>query len=128
MIELTDSEVSTRLRALVVKEGEDFIYTPRRTGEYGATKCHYVYEGRPDCLVGRFLAESGVPLERLAEADNGKGGAGVCAGDLVTDLEEEGFLLVSDRALQALQAAQSSQDVGETWGTALRRAERRLAQ
>lgn len=122
LIEITADSVKQGLEALVAEKGEDFIYTERPVAgmdDDDDTSCRYVWDGKPDCFIGQFLAKEGVPLERLANADLFMGGLGHPAVTLLGQLEREGVVTVTDAAKQMLQAAQNKQDSGKTWGTAL---------
>jgi hypothetical protein len=118
MIEITNDVVRTGLQALVDAAGEDFVYTQRP--DTAGTRCVYVHEGKPDCIVGQFLVGLGVSIERLESADARFGG--VPAYELLDQLEQEGIIEGSWQAHSALNSAQAAQDDGHTWGEALRHA------
>jgi len=118
MIQVTDNAVRTGLQTLVDAAGEDFVYTQRP--DTAGTKCVYVHEGKPDCIVGQFLAGLGVSIERLERADARFGG--VPAYELLDQLVHEGVVEGSWWTFSALNSAQSAQDDGNTWGEALRSA------
>jgi hypothetical protein len=122
MIELSNRAVIEGLKALVDEKGEEFVYV-KGDGLDGST-CRYVRNGKPDCMIGQFLAKAGVPLERLARADEpvGFGGGGSPACDLLKELKAEGVVSITDKGIAALQAAQSRQDRDYPWGAALRSA------
>lgn len=113
MIEITHQSVVDGLSAIVAECGEDFVY-PSRGGE-----CVYVYNGKPDCIVGRFLASVGVPVERLAKADTVDLDGSIAAGDLLERLQQEGIASADRFARNILQVVQVKQDGGHTWGEAL---------
>jgi len=123
-IVITRDGVIAGLGDLVEEYGDDYIY-PRYE-----ERCVYVFEGEPDCMVGKFLANKGVPVERLKEADaNGDiwgNITGASAVELVGQLENEGIITISSEARKALQYAQIAQDGGETWGAALQEVIRHL--
>ncbi len=122
LIEITADSVKQGLEALVAEKGEDFIYTERPVADADCedeTNCRYVWDGKPDCFIGQFLAKEGVPLERLANADLFTVGIGTPAHTLLAQLEEERVVTVTLVAKQMLQTAQQKQDCGKTWGTAL---------
>jgi|SRR5882757_1231821 len=115
-IQITPGIVVAGLRDLVVLKGEDYVYEPD-----GRDRCDYVRSGEPSCIVGRFLANLGVPLERLEKADATYGGISV--GTLLEQLEEEGVIdRVSFRATQVLSKVQHRQDSGIPWGVAVQEA------
>ncbi len=124
MIEITPDSVIAGLKAVVEDAGESFVYD-RVVLDQNGPKCVYVLNGAPSCIVGHFLAKLGVPLERLAEADDASFGAGLPAHVLIDNLRTEGVVNFTDyRVMDALSAAQESQDGGDTWGTALYAANR----
>jgi hypothetical protein len=91
----------------------------RSTGEDSLPQCQYVYNGQPDCIVGRFLASQGVPLERLAKADTSTFGGSTAAVTLLTQLRSEGFITYGDYVCTVLGQVQYSQDQGQPWGDAV---------
>src|SRR5262249_49172603 len=100
------------LKALVDESGEGFVYAgPDR-------KCVYVPEGVGSCMVGQFLANEGVSVDRLAQADEGM----LPAAKLLHALEVEGLVTVEGDALWALQSAQACQDDLKEWGEAYKQA------
>jgi hypothetical protein len=115
MIEITFDSAIDGLKALVEEQGEDFIY-PRAERD---GSCVYVHEGKPDCIVGRFLAAQGVPLERLVKADTEGSGPGLAAGILLGRLSDEGTVYSGDGVKNLLDSIQYRQDRGEPWGAAL---------
>jgi len=116
-INITVNSVKRGLAALVSEAGPDFAYTPRDLGEREG--CVYVYDGKPDCLVGQFLAGVGVPIERLQEADQGGFGDGYNAIQLIAALIGEGVVTVEPRVVDILIDAQGYQDIGHTWSKAV---------
>lgn len=124
-INITPSVVVEGLQALVDAKGEDFVYSPIVDDDGVGTKCVYVLNGAPSCIVGHFLANLGVPVERLAVADTAAYGAGLPAGTLLENLRNEGVVsYVAPRVWEALSEAQYTQDSGRTWGAALGEAKR----
>lgn len=125
-INITPSVVVEGLQALVAKEGEEFVYSPVPDEDHG-TKCVYVLDDRPSCIVGQFLANLGVPVERLKQADTASYGAGIPATTLLIDLRAEGVITFDNtdgRILSALNGAQYNQDIGKAWGYAFTEAKR----
>jgi hypothetical protein len=120
-INITDDDIKNGLLALVIKEGEDFVYSKRDTRQDSQGRCVYVHQGEPDCIVGQFLARQGVSVERLEKADTGFA-FGQSAFDLLDALEFEKVISISHMGKEALLVAQSAQDRGDTWGTALGKA------
>lgn len=128
MIAITADVVRDGLTAIVEEVGGDFIYTPvpKSDDPEDGTKCVYVHNGAPSCIVGRFLANLGVPIERLEDADSAHGDGGEPAEDLLYSLEREDLLTLSENVVSALSAAQSAQDLGVLYVDVLARAKRRL--
>lgn len=117
VITITKVSALKGLKALVEEYGEDFVYQ-QNDGEYGLS-CSYVHDNEPSCMIGKFLAAVGVPLERLALADRFGGDP---AETLITKLVDEGVLDVENGVRGILRAAQIAQDSGDTWGLAYDRA------
>lgn len=121
MIELNRSLVDTYLDEAVAEFGEDYVDSKGGNGS-----CKYVRDGAPSCLVGQVLAKVGVPLDRLKVADLGQYGGGVPADDLLVELEDEGVLKYDTGVIALLSEAQRKQDIGYTWGSAVRAARNTL--
>jgi hypothetical protein len=117
-INITSEDIRAGLKALVDEKGEGFVYSKRDTRQDSQGRCVYVHQGEPDCIVGQFLARQGVSVERLKKADTGFM-FGQAAFDLLDALEFEKVISISHMGKNALQVAQSAQDRGDTWGTAL---------
>lgn len=118
VIIITVASAHEGLKALVEEYGEEFVYQ-RNTDPDAGPACAYVRGGEPSCLVGKFLANVGVPLERLERADYFGGDS---ARELLASLCDEGALQYEPRAGWMLSAAQNVQDSGCTWGEALKMA------
>lgn len=126
-INITPSVVVEGLKALVDAKGEDFVYQPVVEDDETGTKCVYVLDGAPSCIVGQFLANLGVPVERLAVADTAQYGAGAPARTLLLNLRDEEYITfdnIDGRITSALSEAQYTQDSGRTWGEAFGEAKR----
>lgn len=117
MIVITPEVVISGLKALVDESGEDYVYTPVE-GEYG-TRCVYVNGESASCGVGRFLANLGVPLERLREADGENCGGGLPANDLLEELSGEGVISIDEKSISALWRFQGENDLYQPWGYAV---------
>ena len=101
----TAREALELLEKAVATRGEDFVYQKRLGG------CLYVYQGKPDCLIGVALIDfAGWPLSDLER---------FCP---VASVAREFPGRIGADAVAVLQAAQDAQDAGETWGQALRAA------
>ncbi len=101
----------------VVKGKEGFVYTEGRAGS-----CYYQEGGGPSCLVGVALFSAGAPLSFLEWADENGG-----AAEYLSVANYPG-IRITDDAANVFQAAQSVQDNGMDWATALTEAERRYAE
>ena len=112
-IQITPGIVAAGLTALVAQEGEDYVY---EQGESG--RCDYVRDGKPSCIIGRFLADLGVSLERLKLADEPV--SGTAALTLLEELQDEGVVdpLIL-KVIKALGTAQCKQDNEYPWGVAV---------
>lgn len=119
MINITVDSVTRGLRALVEEKGEDFVYQERQLTADSASRCVYVHDGKPDCIVGQFLAAQGIPLERLEKADEACFNSGAPAAMLLGQLEDENLVQAESRAVEILRVAQSLQDLGRPWGAAV---------
>jgi hypothetical protein len=119
-INLTASVVREGLLALVEQEGEDFVYEGVKQHD-GYPKCVYVRNGEPDCIVGRLLANLGVPVDRLVEADEDQYMTGVPAAQLLGELREEGVITLAtgEGVANALAQVQHLQDSRIAWGAAV---------
>lgn len=113
MIEITLESAIEGVTATVEEFGENYVYEH----PYGV-RCLYVFDGQPSCIVGKFLAKVGVPLERLTRADEGWG---VLARDLIGQLEHEGVIATDGPKVgRFFDVLQSKQDYGYHWGEALK--------
>jgi hypothetical protein len=100
-------------KMVVAERGEDYVY--EGPGDVrGNGMCRYVYRDQPSCLVGHVLYRLGVPLETLKSAD----GVSFAATDVCSDLLR-GSAFDDGEIGDFLDAVQSRQDIGETWGNAL---------
>ena len=118
-IAITVDSVKQGLTALVESVGRGFAYTPRGVGVN--KRCVYVYNGEPDCIVGRFLAGAGVPVERLERADLGQHGTpGLAAAQLLLALEDEGVITVEPHVELILSEVQGYQDLEHRWSEVVR--------
>jgi hypothetical protein len=114
--------VMQHLHAVVDEVGEDFIYRARTSNDrtmLSGNSCLYVYEGKPDCIVGKILHRMGVPLDVLSSHE------GSPATQLCRYLDEDDFDTspLSDDVVRILSVAQDSQDHGITYGNVRKHAE-----
>lgn len=117
---LTPERALELLEQVVAEFGEDYIYIkPSVVG------CLYWFDGRPSCLVGQVLHRSGLFTdEEIAYCDGEVGAGGGGYGDTpASNLSLRFPGRVYSQAAQILGQAQCAQDTGETWGSALRRAQ-----
>lgn len=96
------------LRQVVIEQhGPDTIYRIPQVG-----RCVYVERGACSCLIAHVLVYLGVPVGALQPWNDTE----------ITDVTLAG-VSISDNARRVFAAAQSAQDIGETWGQALADAE-----
>lgn len=101
--------------AQVVSGKEDYVYRLDQRDQHGSVECNYAEDdGSPSCIVGHVAAALDPHLFRdLAEGER--------EGDSFSVMSASHYFRshFEDRALETLQAAQSAQDEGLSWGTAL---------
>ena len=100
--------------AIIDTRGVDFVY---QTHPGSAGTCMYVWDGKPDCLVGCFLADLGLPLDAFKDHEGSEIETAVEKGLL----SDNGFT-IDPEALHALGKLQYWQDDQAAWGTAYDRA------
>lgn len=111
MEELTYDRAVELAREVVAEFGEDYVYPEsekRRETDGSLPSCVYVHEGCPSCLVGHILHRHGVSLEDMSQ-DEFRGAWFVSAKCADAD----------GKAREFLDAAQESQDNGDTWAVAI---------
>ncbi len=104
-LELLEKAVATR--------GSDFVYQKPEGEDF----CKYVKDDKPDCLIGVVLSMCGWTNEELKAAD------GVGSVDAIS-VDERWADRFGNNAVRVLVAAQTLQDNGNTWGSALASARR----
>jgi hypothetical protein len=118
VIEIDKARALELLREVVAEAGEDFTYVP--DAHRLNTTCTYVKNNCPDCMIGRALAKAGATIEQLATLDD-------LNEDRDNSIDTVGpradWLQLTDEALKVFTDAQWNQDLGKTWGDALRAAE-----
>lgn len=107
------------VRELAARD-EGFVYKQRDGA--GGKKCLYVHrtdEGHlvGGCIVGQAALKVGVPIEKLREFDSYNEGA---VGSAFTEFS------ISPEVLNWLTVVQQRQDNGNTWGSAVDTADRRV--
>lgn len=118
LTETEQEEVKLVLRTLeevVAEAGADYV-CPKRPlipSEYGpGTGCHYVWENKPDCIVGRVLFKLGWTLDELRQIEN------MIAIRIPREEAELGSRL-SIYSWEILSFAQQWQDLGHEWSKCL---------
>lgn len=110
----------------IAERGEDYVYQKQ-----AASSCMYVHgiveipvdedsydytedfsKATPGCIVGAVLHKAGVSLEDLGKGSRNESGS----FDLISNLEYDELVTVSDQAQNYLANAQTSQDRGVPWG------------
>jgi hypothetical protein len=108
---LTYSRAVELLREVVAEAGEDFVYESPIEPK---SRCLYVHDGQPGCIVGHVFHRAGVSVEDLAGVEDW------------TPLDYEEVRQFCDwadePARKLLAAVQVQQDDCTPWGEALRRA------
>lgn len=112
---LTIENIENEIRRIAA-ENPEYVYDEGDAAAWGQ-RCYYVRNGCGSCIVGRALANLGVPIERLEEADS-RNGSGVRASTLLTELT--GKSLVAARWVQYVQ---DRQDKGVAWREAVAQAD-----
>lgn len=124
MIEITLDDAIEFTRALAEEKGPEFVYEQVVNQETGSKRCVYVKDGKPDCIVGQYLASKGVPVERLKAADGASIVGGINSLALINRLKDEGVVTASTDANLFLSELQYRQDNDTPWMTAVNEAER----
>lgn len=107
-LDADQTKVAKALIAAVDEMGEDYVYEQRERDFDSPTTCWYVWDGKPSCLVGRALADSGmVSLDTLSAAEGN-------AASIVSPWPE------GEAITMALVYAQEAQDTNSTWGESRR--------
>ena len=131
MKKYTAAETLDALAQAVVEKGADYVY-PNEDRIYATTKidslgvCAYTTAtGEPSCIAGNVLHRltpglyKAIEEQERAARETGNLGehlpGAISSIPTVTDM-------FTEAAVAALTAAQASQDVGTTWGTAYRAA------
>jgi hypothetical protein len=113
------------LTAIVEEVGENFIY-PRRHPSLDSNYslysllsdgvCVYVWQGKPDCIIGRLLHRLGVSLEELSACE-GENASAACSR--LANSPALSTLEFTDKDLMFLDRIQRLQDGGRTYGNIL---------
>lgn len=109
-------EVRSTLSEIVRRYPDDYVYTRPASTDGSASACLYWHAGesQPGCLIGRLLAELGVPPFILAACDSHASGSQI--GTLSAFLLKG---LFDQETIRTLGVIQSHQDSGTTWQLAL---------
>ena len=112
----TDEDFIAAMRKAVAERGEDFVYPDEwREASEDRESCMYVHKGKPACLIGLAVY---IATGKLVPDDLEGSTAGFVVRSCVPG--------VSDVVGRAAFKAQAAQDVGETWGQALKEFEEAL--
>lgn len=127
-ISLTTENVLDLLEKAVEDRGIDYVYPndQKDPNEYGKEQsvCRYVFRGPrgelqgPGCILGHVLATAGVPVKVMAPYDVASNGQTTPGVDLLRNLFQQGLIEYDHNVDTMLEAAQSTQDNGSTWGEA----------
>jgi hypothetical protein len=108
----TAAEAFDLLRKVVDEAGGDYI-DPR--SKDNRTRCLYVVDGAPACIIARALHLAGWSISELAALDDHADGNGMSA-----DMFDQYFPLeITPQARSVFETAQSEQDRGRPWRVAL---------
>jgi hypothetical protein len=130
-VEITYEKALSAMRAAVADRGADYVYPEKEKTTAGT--CQYLTEdGKASCIVGDVLIRVGVPAESLPRWIPGERSSSIeavpNASSLVGKLEKAAVVVLDEsRTYTLLDTAQDEQDNGQTWGTALKRAEESVA-
>lgn len=109
-MKITKAEALRLLKNAVERRGDDYVYPPAQRGD----NCvYFASNGKPGCIVGDILANDFGVKYKDAKPWNDGGIEDMLTG-LGIDFNVSGY--------NALRVAQTTQDSGKTWGTALREA------
>lgn len=119
----------------VIGDRTDHVYAQSPLSDTASPACLYVRDGKPDCLVGQWLAARGVPIDVLAvfdlPSDDVEDGG---ASSVVRHLDGRGLLALPTApdalrdVLYYLDSVQGYQDLGTKWGEAAQIAETQTAE
>lgn len=132
MLYLDFEKAQQLVNEAIAEKGEDYVY------EKEGNSCHYVHgitkawdslqedyvsafdDATTGCLVGHALKLGGVPLEAMGAGHRNDSDA----NNLLSKLEQTGFITVVDKVRWYLNNLQQSQDLGTPWGKAAEAAAR----
>lgn len=118
----TLEDVLNATRAVVAEKGEDYVYS-NSVAEGGNGSCVYANEdGTPSCLVGHVIHRLDPEVFKRLAKDEAESGSQVALDLIPAGYIPEGFW--EESAEHAMQEVQIHQDIGRTWGEALKTAER----
>ncbi len=106
----------------IVSDRPDHVYQLQST----TGECKYTQGGSPDCLIGQILFRLGYSIEDLERFDICY--LGTDHGTDIASLINYGFVSADDSAREYMSILQANQDLGVTWGDALKRAESSLGE
>jgi hypothetical protein len=107
------------LREVVAEFGRDYRYE-KVAHPHGGEGCLYVNRGECSCLVAHALHRVGVEVEDLSRMDGYDDNDDTEIGTAYRRLPPH--VELTEGAVQVFAAAQTAQDHGRVWGTALEEA------
>lgn len=121
-------DVLHAMEEIVAEFGNDYVYD--RFGRDDRI-CRYAHEDGPGCLVGQVLVRLGADLNVIKSVESAhidRRNTGLSLEELLDELAPTwgslGYTLTPE-AVEVLTVAQNMQDVRNTWGRALKRAQER---
>ena len=101
------------LNKAVKINGEDYIYPGAKT-----ISCYYAKDGAPSCIVGYAISNLSADLfSKLAAYENNEGPSEM--GEMYKSFLKGEGVEMTDEALAIWKAAQTEQDMGARWGSAV---------
>lgn len=128
MIEINQTNILDALEEAVAEKGPEYVYANEwgqsslnEIGESSGISCNYVHgEGEnliPGCIAGNVLNRLGISLGTLTLFERSP------VEDVLIGLADEGYInRVEFSVAEIIQAAQTAQDLGFSWGDALKAA------
>lgn len=109
--------VILKLREIVDEYGADHVYRKHHNADdFGY--CLYVFNGEPDCIIGKLLVKLGFTVDQLA-ANEGEGAPQVFANLYGWDHFDMTNPSSVPDVIMLAYCVQVQQDGGRTWGQAV---------
>jgi len=102
-------QVLNAMGDVVMEAGADFVYKKREDANGRA--CFYVWDDKPDCLIGRVLAKLGFTINNL------KALRLTAISTACGRIHESLYGKFTNDAVRAMDNAQTAQDSSVNWGT-----------